>query len=144
MGLQYKILYKKGTKNRAADALSRRRHPEQIMAISSIKHQWLDVVVLSYQAGSDAMKLLSELATKPDSIPQYSLVQGVIRYWGRIWLGSSKAIQQQVLTTFHASPWGGSLGSASNLFQTETSVLLDWHESRCLANGAVLFSLLTS
>jgi hypothetical protein len=111
MGLQYKILYKKGTENRAADALSRRRHPEQIMAISSIKHQWLDVVVLSYQANSDAIKLLSQLATKPDSIPQYTLVQGVIRYWGCIWLGSSKAIQQQVLTTFHASPMGGHSGA---------------------------------
>jgi hypothetical protein len=39
------------------------------MAISSIKNQWLDVVVLSYQADSDATKLLSQLATKPDSIP---------------------------------------------------------------------------
>jgi hypothetical protein len=59
MGLQYKILYKKGVENGAADALSRRRHPKQILAISSIKHQWLDAVVLSYQADSDAMKLLS-------------------------------------------------------------------------------------
>jgi hypothetical protein len=74
MGLQYKILYKKGAENGAADALSRCRHPKQILAISSIKHQWLDVVVLSYQADSDAMKLLSQLATQSDSIPQYSLV----------------------------------------------------------------------
>jgi hypothetical protein len=48
MGLLYKILYKKGAENGAADALSRRRHPEQILAISSIKHLWLDAVVLSY------------------------------------------------------------------------------------------------
>jgi hypothetical protein len=111
MGLQYKILYKKGVENGAADALSRRRHPEQILAISSIKHQWLDAVVLSYQADSDAMKLLSQLATQPDSILQYSLVQGVIRYKGCVWLGSSKDIQQQVLTAFHASPMGGHSGA---------------------------------
>jgi hypothetical protein len=42
MDLQYKILYKKGAENRAANALSRHRQPEQILAISSIKHQWLD------------------------------------------------------------------------------------------------------
>ena len=59
MGLQNKILYKKGTENGAADALSRRLHLEQIMAISSITHQWLDAVVLSYQADLEATKLLS-------------------------------------------------------------------------------------
>jgi hypothetical protein len=58
MGLQYKILYKKGTENGAVDALSQRRHPEQILAISSIKHHWLDAVVLCYQADSEATKLL--------------------------------------------------------------------------------------
>jgi hypothetical protein len=101
-------------------------------------------VVLSYQADPEAMKLLSQLATQPDSIPQYSLVQGVIHYKGRVWLGSSKAIQQQVLTTFHASPMGGSFWSTGNVFKTEAFVLLDWHESRCLEDGAVLFSLLAS
>jgi hypothetical protein len=48
MGLQYKILYKKGVDNGAANALSRRHHLKQLLAISSIKHQWLDEVVLSY------------------------------------------------------------------------------------------------
>lgn len=107
MSLQYKILYKKGADNGAADALSRRRHPEQLLAISSIKHQWLDEVVLGYQTDPEAVKLLSQLAAQPDSVPSYSLGQGVIRYWGRVWLGSSKAIQQQVLSAFHASPVGG-------------------------------------
>lgn len=94
MGLQYKIMYKKGIDNGAAGALSRRRHPEQILAISSVKHQWLEAVVHSYQADPTATKLLSQLATQPDSLPQYSMTQGVIRYRGRIWLGSSKALQQ--------------------------------------------------
>jgi len=111
MGLRYKILYKKGTENGAVDALSQRRHPEQLMAISSITHQWLEAVVLSYQADLEANKLLSQLAINPESMPSYSLVQGVIRYKGRIWLGSSKAIQQQVLTAFHASPMGGHSGA---------------------------------
>ena len=95
MGLRYKILYKKGTENGAVDALSQRRHPEQLMAISSITHQWLEAVVLSYQADLEANKLLSQLAINPESMPSYSLVQGVIRYKGRIWLGSSKPLQQQ-------------------------------------------------
>ncbi|XP_066365145.1 uncharacterized protein [Miscanthus floridulus] len=111
MGLQYKILYKKGTKNGAVDALSQRRHLEQLMAISSITHQWLEAVVLSYQEDLEANKLLSQLSLNPESVPSYSLVQGVIRYKGRIWLGSSKPLQQQVLTAFHASPMGGHSGA---------------------------------
>lgn len=111
MGLRYKILYKKGTDNGAADALSRRRHPEQLLAISSIKHQWLDEVAASYHSDSSAVKLLAQLGAQPTSVPSYSLDQGIIRYKGRVWLGSSKPIQQQVLQAFHASPMGGHSGA---------------------------------
>jgi hypothetical protein len=97
MSLQYKILYKKGADNGAADALSRRRHPEQLLAISSIKHLWLDEVVLVYQTDPEAVKLLSQLAAQPDSVPSYSLGQGVIRYWGRVWLGSSMLARSAVI-----------------------------------------------
>ena len=47
-GLQYRIQYRKGTENGAADALSHRSHPEHLTAISSVKHQWLEAVVESY------------------------------------------------------------------------------------------------
>jgi hypothetical protein len=111
LGLQYKILYRKGLDNGAADALSRRTHHAQLMAISSVKHQWLEAVVLSYQDNVVATKLLSQLATQPDSVPRYSLLQGVIHYRDRVWLGSSKTIQQQVLEAFHSSPVGGHSGA---------------------------------
>lgn len=107
MDLRYKILYKKGLDNNAADALSRHVHPDQLMAISSVKHQWLEAVVLSYHDNAEALKLLSQLAAQPDSVPNYQLVQGIIRYRGRVWLGSSKTTQQNVLHAFHSSPMGG-------------------------------------
>jgi transposase InsO family protein len=125
MGLQYKILYKKGVENGAADALSRRRHPEQLLAISSVKHQWLEAVVLSYQNHSEALKLLAQLATQPGAHPHYSLVQGIIRYKGRVWLESSKAIQQQVLSAFHASPVGGHSGAPATYSRLKQ--LFFWH-----------------
>jgi hypothetical protein len=81
------------------------------MDISFVKHQWLEAVVLSYQEDAEAMKLLSQLAAQPDSVPNYTLVQGIIRYRDRLWLGSSKVTQQNVLKAFHSSPMGGHSGA---------------------------------
>jgi len=111
LGLQYKILYKKGLEDGAAHALSRRSHPEQLLFISSIKHQWLDAVVHSYQDDAAASRLLSQLATQPDLVPHFKMVQGVIRYRDRVWLGSSNTTEQNVLTAFHSSPMGGHSGA---------------------------------
>lgn len=47
LGLQYKVVYKKGTENCVADALSRRPHPE-LSAISSATPAWLSDVSSSY------------------------------------------------------------------------------------------------
>jgi hypothetical protein len=69
LGLQYKILYRKGSDNTAADALSRQSHSEQLLALSSVKHQWLDAVVQGYKSDRAALDLLSCLAADPQSAP---------------------------------------------------------------------------
>jgi len=38
LGLDYKILYRKSTKNGATDALSRRSHTESLLAVSTVTH----------------------------------------------------------------------------------------------------------
>ena len=40
----------------------------------------------------------------------YSLMDGVIRYKNKIWLGHSTTLQQQVIDQMHASPLGGHSG----------------------------------
>ena len=63
LGLQYKIIYKQGVDNRAADALSRRAVEDSECAlISSVTPQWLEQVVSSYASDEFAKGLLSKLA----------------------------------------------------------------------------------
>jgi hypothetical protein len=85
MGLNYKIVYKKGVDNKVADALSRVSHalPYDLSALSVVKPLWLQDIQSSYSTDTQAAKLLAALAI---SSPQgfYSLQDGLIRYKGRI------------------------------------------------------------
>jgi hypothetical protein len=92
LGLQYKILYRKGSENTAADALSRRAHDSVAYAVSSMHPAWLQAVVDGYRNDPVAASLLSQLALKPDTRPPYTLIQGVLRYKGRIWLGTNRPV----------------------------------------------------
>jgi hypothetical protein len=42
LGLQYRVLYKKGCENKAADALSRKPSHEEFYATSAVKPKWLE------------------------------------------------------------------------------------------------------
>lgn len=50
LGLQYTIVYRKGSENSAAHALSRKPvHTETMLAISSVKPSWISDIVAGYQ-----------------------------------------------------------------------------------------------
>lgn len=81
VGLQYKVVYKLGSSNLAADALS--RHPEppsQVAAISYSSPTWLTEVADGYQADPFSKRLLQELSVAPQSHPPYTLQDGLLRY----------------------------------------------------------------
>jgi hypothetical protein len=53
IGLQYRIVYKKGTENRVADALSRHLDPpSQLLALFACTPVWLDKVQQGYDKDS--------------------------------------------------------------------------------------------
>jgi hypothetical protein len=64
LGLRYRIVYKKGQDNRAADALSRCPQPAtgELAAVSVCLPTWLEEVRLGYHADPLAQKLLVQLA----------------------------------------------------------------------------------
>jgi hypothetical protein len=111
MGLQYRIAYKKGSENRVADALSRRPHPDmEIHAISRCHPAWLMTIIDAYQQDQFTKELLQRLLIRPDEEEGYTLIDGVIRKQGRIWLPNSPELHARVIHELHATPIGGHSG----------------------------------
>lgn len=64
MGLDYHIQYKKGSSNRAADALSRQPEIGPLMVVSSASPTWLERVHEGY-VDAQATCILTDLASNP-------------------------------------------------------------------------------
>lgn len=112
LGLQYRLVYKRGLDNKAADALSRHPHSDlvQSCALSVCVPDWLSEVQAGYDQDESASALLTRLSLKPDSVPNFVLQDGIIKHKEQIWLGNNLALQQRVLTVLHAGAIGGHSG----------------------------------
>jgi hypothetical protein len=110
MGLQFRISYRKGSENLAADALSRVGHLMSIQACTEIKPAWLQEVLNTYVTDLDAQRRLTELAVISPDNQGYALTNGLIRYRGRVWVGANSALQTKLIAALHASAIGGHSG----------------------------------
>lgn len=111
LGLQYRIVYRKGTENTAADALSRRNHTEeQMFAISVVTPMWIEEVRASYVNDSFASGLITKLSIDASAAAHFTLADGILRFKSRIWIGECATLQQKILQAMHASPTGGHSG----------------------------------
>ena len=110
LGLQYRIVYKPGTDNRVADALSHLGHPEELSAVSAPVPSWLDAIIHSYNSDARAQELLTKLAVSENSEPHFSMHQGLLRYKGHIWVGTDVILQHKIIVAFHSSLVGGHSG----------------------------------
>lgn len=111
-GLRYRILYKKGAENRAADALSRRLGTDQgeLNAVSMSVPVWLNEVMGSYAADPDTQSTMAALSISGSKVPGYGLRDGILHYKNCIWVGKSPELHQCILHSLHASPAGGHSG----------------------------------
>ena len=107
LGLQYRIVYRSGSDNRAADALSRHPSPPAVCAaVTSLVPSWISAVLASYRHDSFATTMLTKLSVDSAAIPHYSLQSGLLCYNGRVWIGDDPAFHHQLIAQFHSSSWG--------------------------------------
>ncbi|WVZ93557.1 hypothetical protein U9M48_039527, partial [Paspalum notatum var. saurae] len=97
MGLRFKVVYKKGKENLAADALSQVAHLLAIQAVS--------------------VKLLATLAISSPDSNGYELVDGIIKRQGLIWVGQNSALETKIIAAMHSSPVGGHFGSKATYYR---------------------------
>jgi hypothetical protein len=81
------------------------------MHISQCTPTWIDEVVQGYQHDSQAQELLTQLTISSNNDnSQFTLVQGVIRHKGRVWLGNNTSLQLKIIAALHDSALGGHSG----------------------------------
>jgi hypothetical protein len=111
MGLRFRIVYRKGAENLAADALSRVSHLMAIQSRSVVQPAWLQEVINSYITDTDAQRRLTELSISSPDEHGYALQQGINHFQGRVWVGSNSALKTKLITEFHSSAIGGHSGA---------------------------------
>jgi len=110
MDLNFKIQYKKGISNKAADALSRVSDTSEVMPISQVVPSWMEKLQEGYQEAPEAKQLLTELAITNTNAKGFSLDAGIIRFKGRVWVGNNLLAQAHILQALHNSGLGGHSG----------------------------------
>jgi hypothetical protein len=72
---------------------------------------WIQEVINSYITDADAQRRLTELAIQSPDEHGYELHQGIIRFQGRVWVGSNSALKTKLISAFHSSAVRGHSGA---------------------------------
>jgi transposase InsO family protein len=110
MGLQFRLQYKKGSTNAAADALSRKFNECAAVSASTAQPVWLDRLQAGYEDDTQARQLLTELSVTGANDRGFTLRDGVLRFRDRIWVGTNSLAQNHILQALHSSGVGGHSG----------------------------------
>jgi hypothetical protein len=80
LGYDYRIEYKKGRENKAADALSRAPNQASLQVLSSNVPKWITEVIDSYENDEYCTDRIAKLTIDSEPVPNYTLKSGILRF----------------------------------------------------------------
>lgn len=106
LGLDYVIRYKNGTKNRVADALSRKEEVNrELHALTAVKPKWMLLVIDSYEGDELFSNVLLAKLIYRVSYPEYTITQDILRYHGKVCVVKATDMITQLLKEMHESTY---------------------------------------
>ncbi|WVZ18576.1 hypothetical protein V8G54_005898 [Vigna mungo] len=114
MGYDFEVVYKRGSTNRAANALSRKNEGEldgkELRAMSRLF--WPDVgeVIKEVDEDVELQKVIADLKQDPNSHVSYTLENERLHYKGRLVLSAKSVWIPKMLGEFHVTKMGGHSG----------------------------------
>jgi hypothetical protein len=127
MGYDFVIEYKKGTENRAGDALSRQfdtSAPDlSISLISFPTLTWVEDLQASYAQDLETQSTLLNLQQNLPGPKGFSLQRGLLLKKGRLWLIRHSPFQLQVLDFIHSDPSAGHSGYHKTLARAKSNFI---------------------
>ena len=109
MGYDYDLIFRKGSKNAAADALS--RLPQvALQAITVCSNELLDRIKHSWLKDANLVHLIHKAKRNVNQGSKYSWQSGVLKRKGKLVVGDDPVLKQDLLHYFHATAVGGHSG----------------------------------
>lgn len=110
MGFNYKIEYKKGSENGAADALSRRDSQAELEQITILQPAWVQELNDSYVGDPLAQEGIAECTIEPQGVSFYQYCDGILKYKGKLYVGETSGLRARIIQHIHESNIGGHSG----------------------------------
>ena len=111
MGFDYVIAYTRGVDNRVADALSRQFKGEaSIAGMSALQTSWMAEIQHSWEGDTLVQQLITKLIAGSGEMVDYSYVNGMLRYKGKLYVGSHGDLRSKIIHELHHNGVGGHYG----------------------------------
>ena len=85
---------------------------------------WVTEVTKSYATDSKCQELMQQLTVSPNAIPNFTYTRGILRYKGKIYIGSTTDLRANILDTLHNSELGGHSGERAT--HQRVKLLFHW------------------
>ncbi|KAH0725517.1 hypothetical protein KY284_001382 [Solanum tuberosum] len=117
LGLDNEVKFKRGDENRVDDALSKQfewvQEEEAISLLSKLKvisspvPTWVKSITTIYEGDTLGSDLITQLVVDLQGPNMWHYQSGILRKKGKIYVGSTSTLRQQLLQVFHSSSLGG-------------------------------------